>query len=76
MSFAYTAKMEVLNNKIENDCCSIAFLSAIIKTAGEISLDNQHNLKVEILTELESLFERTTHDESILSVSPSPVSIV
>ncbi len=58
MSFAYTAKMEVLNNKIENDCCSIAFLSAIIKTAGEISLDNQHNLKVEILTELESLFER------------------
>ena len=58
MSFAYTAKMEVLNNKIENDCCSIAFLSAIIKTAGEISLDSQHNLKVEILTELESLFER------------------
>lgn len=50
------AKQEVLKEKIENDCCSIAFLSAIIKCSGELSISGNHKYKVEIYTEIKELF--------------------
>jgi len=58
MSFAMDTKMEVLKSEIENDCCSIAFLSAIIKCSGELSISGNHQIKVEIYTELVGLFDK------------------
>ncbi len=58
MSFSTNAKMEVLKSPIDNDCCAIAFLSAIIKCSGELSISSNHEIKVEIYTELKDLFEK------------------
>lgn len=58
MSFAMDTKMEVLKSDIDNDCCSIAFLSAIIKCSGELSISSNHQIKVEIYTELVDLFDK------------------
>ena len=57
MSFATDAKLEVLKEKIDNDCCSIAFLSAIVKCSGELSISTNHKFKVEIFTEIKELFD-------------------
>lgn len=57
MSFAYNAKLEVLKQKIENDCCSIAFLSAIIKCSGQLGITENGKYAVEIFTEIEDLYE-------------------
>ena len=57
MSFATNAKLEVLKSNIENDCCSIAFLSAIIKCCGELSI-SKNETKVEIFTEIPELFQK------------------
>lgn len=57
MSFALDSKQEVLKQSVENDCCSIAFLSAIIKCCGELSISNK-SIKVEIFTELEHLYDK------------------
>ena len=56
MSFSNSAKNEVLKEKIENDCCSIAFLSALIKCSGELSI-SAGKYKVEIFTEIKGLFD-------------------
>ncbi len=61
MSFATNAKLEVLKEDIENDCCSIAFLSAIIKCSGELSISSNHQIKVEIFTEIPELFDKIKH---------------
>lgn len=58
MSFAVETKREVLKSEIENDCCAIAFLSAIIKCSGELSISAGHQIKVEIYTELKELFDK------------------
>lgn len=58
MSFSTNAKMEVLKSPIDNDCCSIAFLSAIIKCSGELSISGKHEIKVEIFTELKDLYNK------------------
>lgn len=58
MSFSASAKLEVLKGEIENDCCSIAFLSAIIKCAGELSISSNHRIKVEIFTEIPEIFDK------------------
>ena len=58
MSFANDAKLEVLKENIENDCCSIAFLSAILKCCGELSISSNHQIKVEIFTEIPELFDK------------------
>lgn len=58
MSFSAKAKLEVLKSDIENDCCSIAFLSAIIKCAGELSISSNHQIKVEIFTEIPEIFDK------------------
>ena len=57
MSFATDAKLEVLKSKVESDCCSIAFLSAIIKCSGELSISAGHKIKVEIYTEIPELYD-------------------
>lgn len=57
MSFATDSKLEVLKTGIESDCCSIAFLSAIIKCSGELSISASHKIKVEIFTEIKELFD-------------------
>lgn len=61
MSFATKAKLEVLKENIENDCCSIAFLSAIIKCSGELSISSNHQVKVEVFTEIPELFDKIKH---------------
>ena len=61
MSFATKAKLELLKENIENDCCSIAFLSAIIKCSGELSISSNHQIKVEIFTEIPELFDKIKH---------------
>ncbi|MGN0961884.1 MAG: DNA-binding protein WhiA [Christensenellales bacterium] len=58
MSFATDAKLEVLKSEIDNDCCAIAFLSAIIKCSGELSISANHQIKVEIYTELKDLYNK------------------
>ena len=61
MSFANEAKLEVMKSEIENDCCSIAFLSAIIKCSGELSISSNHQIKVEIFTEIPEVFDKIKH---------------
>lgn len=58
MSFAVETKREVLKSEIENDCCAIAFLSAIIKCSGKLSISAGHQIKVEIYTELKELYDK------------------
>ena len=58
MSFSTDAKLEVLDSQIDNDCCSIAFLSAIIKCSGELSISAGHKISVSIYTELPTLYDK------------------
>lgn len=58
MSFSMNAKQEVIKSKIDNDCCAIAFLSAVIKCCGELSISSGHNIKVEVYTELKELYDK------------------
>lgn len=58
MSFATEAKQEILKTRIDNDCCAIAFLSAIIKCSGELSISANRQIKVTIFTELQELFDK------------------
>lgn len=57
MSFAYEAKQEILKSKIEGDTECIAFLSAVIKCAGVISLVKGKKI-LEIYTEVTNLYEK------------------
>lgn len=58
MSFATDAKIEVLKSEIESDCCSIAFLSAVIKSSGELGISAGKKITVSIYTELPSLYDK------------------
>ena len=57
MSFASNAKNEVLKVNIENDCCAIAFLSAVIKCGGQINFNGKKKV-IEVFTELKDLFDK------------------
>ena len=57
MSFATDAKLEVIKGGVESDCCSIAFLSAIIKCCGELGISANHTIKVSIYTEIKELYD-------------------
>lgn len=57
MSFAYDAKLEVLKENIENDCCAIAFLSAVIKCSGQLNISDKKYV-VEIFTEIEEMYPK------------------
>ena len=56
MSFALDAKKEVLKVEIKSDCCAIAYLSAVIKGAGQLSLSNGKNV-ISIHTDTPELFD-------------------
>jgi len=51
MSFSSDSKNEMLQNKIENECCKKAFLAATIKTIGTISIRSRHKLTLKMVTE-------------------------
>lgn len=55
MSFAKDAKLEVIKSKFESDCCSMAFLSAIIKSAGQLDISNGKK-SIVVFTELKELY--------------------
>jgi len=55
LSFAKDAREEVLNNLSESECCKLAELSAIIHSAGEISL-SKDKFNVVIKTDMEGVF--------------------
>lgn len=57
MSFASDAKIEVLNQNIDNDCCSIAFLSALIKSSGQLNI-KRTGISVEIYTEIKPVYDK------------------
>ena len=57
MSFSYDAKLEVLKSEIENDCCAIAFISAVIKSSGQLNISDKRYV-VEIFTEIEELYPK------------------
>ena len=54
-SFVMGAKLEVLQEKAQNDCCAMAFLSAVIKSAGALNVTNGKRL-IEITTEIVGLY--------------------
>ena len=56
MSFALDAKHEVLKVEIKDDCCAIAYLSALIKGAGQLSLSTGKHT-VAIHTDMPELFD-------------------
>ena len=56
MSFAVDAKHEVLKVPIKNDCCALAFLSALIKGSGQLTLTNGKN-QINIYTEIQQLYD-------------------
>ncbi|MEG1499846.1 MAG: DNA-binding protein WhiA [Clostridia bacterium] len=55
LSFSRKAKMEVISTPIENDCCSVAFLSGLFHASGELSLSNK-KIQIEIVTDLKELY--------------------
>lgn len=56
-SFVMSAKMEALSETIQNDCCAMAFLSAIIKCSGNLNLTNGKRY-IEITTEIVALYPK------------------
>lgn len=60
MSFALDAKHEVLKNEIKSDCCAMAYLSAVIKGAGQLSLcAGKHTISIH--TDTPELFDVINH---------------
>lgn len=57
MSFSTDAKLEVLRKEIANDCCAMAFLSGLIKSAGQLGL-SRNGMVVEVYTDLEELYDK------------------
>ena len=55
MSFTTDAKKEVLNALCENECCKMAQLSAIIHSAGELSIKNGQTF-IQIKTDIKDIY--------------------
>ena len=56
MSFATEAKTEVLNGKIGDNCCELAYLSAVIKCGGNLVISRQDK-HFELFSDLEKLYD-------------------
>ena len=56
MSFAHEAKLECLEAPIENECCKLAFLSAVIHSCGELTKSGK-NIYVELKTDVDKVYE-------------------
>jgi len=67
MSFAVDAKREVLKSQIKNDCCSLAFLSALIKGSGQLTLTKGKH-QINIYTEIEDLFDVVWKESDIEAI--------
>lgn len=57
MSFAHEVKNEVLEAPIENECCKLAFLSAVIHSCGELSKNGEVQT-VELRTDIENVYSK------------------
>jgi len=56
MSFAHEVKNEVLQTPIENECCVLAFLSAVIHSCGELNRNGDKKI-IELHTDIDNLYE-------------------
>lgn len=56
MSFAREVKLEVLNSEIKDECCKLAFLSAVIRSIGELRKNGQ-DIFVELKTDIKELYD-------------------
>ena len=56
MSFAREVKIEVLETPVKNECCKLAFLSAVIHSCGELTKSGK-DIYVELKTDIERVFE-------------------
>ncbi len=59
MSFSTDAKLEVLAQGLSNDCCTMAFLSGLIKSAGQLGVSSK-GMVVEVYTDLEVLYDKVS----------------
>ena len=57
MSFAHDAKCEVLEAKIENECCKLAFLSSVIHSCGELTKRGKE-IYVELKTDIREVYDK------------------
>lgn len=57
MSFAHEVKNEVLESHIENECCKLALLSAVIHSCGQLS-KNGSALRIILRTDIENVFPK------------------
>lgn len=55
MSFAHEVKLEVLENSTKNECCKLAFLSAVIHSCGELTKSGKEFF-LELKTDIEKIY--------------------
>lgn len=56
MSFSKNAKLELLNEKIEDTGCALAFLSGLFHGAGQLT-KNSEGVRVDIVSDLKEIFD-------------------
>ncbi len=56
MSFAHDVKLEVLENNIQNECCKLAFLSAVIHSCGELTKSGKEFF-LELKTDIDKVYD-------------------
>ena len=57
MSFAHDVKLEVLESPIENECCKLAFLSAVIHACGELTKSGGE-FYLELKTDIDKIYDK------------------
>ena len=58
-NYSVSAKNEILRNEKGSDCCMLAFLSAVVHTAGSVFFSTD-GLRIELLCESDTLKERVS----------------
>ena len=56
MSFAHDVKIEVISNKIQSECCKLAFLSSVIHSCGELTKSG-NEFFLELKTDIFEIFD-------------------
>ena len=56
MSFAHEVKLEVLETPTKNECCKLAFLSAVIHSCGELTKSGKEFF-LELKTDIEKIYD-------------------
>ncbi|MBR4003912.1 MAG: DNA-binding protein WhiA [Clostridia bacterium] len=56
MSFAHEVKLEVLETPTKNECCKLAFLSAVIHSCGELTKSGKE-FYLELKTDIEKIYD-------------------